>query len=154
LQYDEILKHLAPCGLDCGRCAGYAAGEIRALSTRLKELLANYGRVAAYMAESRPEFAGYGAFEALLDTFSKGPCGGCRSGENICPLDSCAARTCHRETGVDFCFQCAQYPCAGQFAGMPLRERWMALNDRMKEVGVEAFYEEQLKTPRYPATVR
>lgn len=152
MQYAEILKLLAPCGLDCGRCADLEGGEIQTVSVRLKELLGNYGRVAALKAGGKPEFAGFEAFQAVLESLAQGPCGGCRSGRVTCPLD-CLARTCSREKGVDFCFQCPDYPCQGQFAGMPLRKRWMQLNDRMKHIGVEAFYEEQLCTPRYPGKV-
>jgi len=40
------------------------------------------------------------------------------------------------------------YPCNNQFYGK-LRERWLSINDRMKEIGPEAYYEEQSKQPRY-----
>jgi hypothetical protein len=152
VKYAEILKHLAPCGLDCGRCADLDGGEIQALSTRLRELLGNYGRVAALKAGGRPEFAGFEEFQAVLESLGQGSCGGCRTDRVTCPLD-CLARTCSREKGVDFCFQCPDYPCEGQFAGMPLRKRWMQLSDRMRQIGVEAFFEEQLATHRYPGKV-
>jgi len=147
--YAEILKHLAPCGLDCWRCADFEGGEIQTVSVRLKELLGDYGRVAALKSGSNHEFAGFAAFQSMLESLAQGPCGGCRSDRVTCPLD-CLARTCSREKGVDYCFQCPSYPCEGQFAGMPLRKRWMQLGDRMKQIGVEAFYEEQLSTNRYP----
>lgn len=35
MEYSEVLKHLAPCGLDCVRCADYEQGEIKKLSTKL-----------------------------------------------------------------------------------------------------------------------
>jgi hypothetical protein len=151
--YEEVLNHIAPCGLDCGRCADLDGGEIGTLSKRLLELLGNYPRVAAMKAEARPEFAGYGQFEAVLASFAKGACGGCRSDKAACPID-CLARTCVKENGVDFCFQCAEYPCERQFAwSLPMRNRWLASNGRMREIGVEAFYEEQLGTPRYPGKI-
>jgi hypothetical protein len=28
MQYERVLLKLAPCGLDCSRCAGYRDGEI------------------------------------------------------------------------------------------------------------------------------
>ncbi|GEM_PF-5382661 len=37
--YQAILKELAPCGLDCSRCASYNQGEIKKLITRLLTLL-------------------------------------------------------------------------------------------------------------------
>jgi hypothetical protein len=152
MDYKEILKHLAPCGLDCGRCADFTGGEIGALSARLLESLGEYGRLAAMRADAKPEFKGYEQFRAVLGVLAGPSCDGCRSDNVSCPLN-CVARTCVRQKGVDYCFQCADYPCEGQFAGMPLRKRWAQLNDRMREVGVEAFYAEQLKTPRYPGKV-
>ncbi|WP_243358181.1 DUF3795 domain-containing protein [Fundidesulfovibrio terrae] len=152
MEYREILERLAPCGLDCGRCADLKGGEIGVLSARLTEHLGEYGRLAAMRAGVRPEFAGYEQFQAVLGVLAGPSCGGCRSDNVSCPLN-CLARTCSKENGVHFCFQCSKYPCEEQFAGMPLRKRWQALNDRMKDIGVEAFYEEQLGTPRYPGKI-
>ncbi|NLI12559.1 MAG: DUF3795 domain-containing protein [Peptococcaceae bacterium] len=64
-----------------------------------------------------------------------------------CPI-ICEAKTCYREKGIDFCFQCGEYPCEKQFSGR-LRERWKEKNDRMKEIGVVEFYYEQKNLPRY-----
>ena len=61
----------------------------------------------------------------------------------------CAARTCFAEKGVDFCFQCDEYPCSRNSYPDLLARKWRANNERMKEVGVEAFYEESLQHPRY-----
>jgi hypothetical protein len=49
---------------------------------------------------------------------------------------------------VDFCFQCPDYPGEKGLSG-PLGERWKKRNDRMREIGIEAFYEEQAGQPRY-----
>ena len=147
MEYREAVARLAPCGLDCSRCADFSQGEIRALSGRLRELLGNYRRLAAMKAGMRPEFAHYDEFVALLESFASAACSGCRGGNVTCPLD-CSARTCHKDNGVDFCFQCGEYPCDKQFDGR-LRERWRTINDRMKEIGVAAYYEEQNKLPRY-----
>jgi hypothetical protein len=147
MQYEDILKVLAPCGLDCGRCAGYKAGEIPRLASRLGELLAGYGRVANMRAADEPVLSNYSQFEEILASFANPSCGGCRSDEASCPIE-CNARTCHKQKGVDFCFQCAEYPCENPtFA--PLKERWKQRNDRMKEIGVLEFYREQCKLPRY-----
>lgn len=143
-----MLKHLAPCGLDCARCADYEHGEIKKLSNRLIQLLGNYKPVAKMKMDSKPIFSNYSKFEEILASFSEASCSGCR-GDNVqCPLTTCSAKTCHKEKGVDFCFQCPEYPCDRQFSGR-LRDRWMKINDRMKEVGVVEYYYEQAKLPRY-----
>lgn len=147
MKYEDVLRVLAPCGLDCGRCADFESGEISRLSSKLKDLLAGYARVAEMKAESAPMFEGYANFEEILDSFAQAPCGGCRSDHVRCPID-CNARTCHKHKGVDFCFQCKDYPCENPTFG-PLIPRWKARNDRMKEVGVPAFYQEQFILPRY-----
>ncbi|MDT8902254.1 DUF3795 domain-containing protein [Anaeroselena agilis] len=147
MEYHEAVARLAPCGLDCSRCADFRDGEIRALSARLKELLGNYQRLAAMKAAGRPEFAHYGQFAAILDSFAAAPCSGCRGDNVTCPLD-CTAKTCHKDNGVDFCFQCGEYPCDKQFEGK-LRDRWRSINDRMREIGAAAYCEEQGKLPRY-----
>jgi hypothetical protein len=147
MEYREALAHLAPCGLDCSRCADYTNGEIRALSLQLSHLLRGYARVAKMKAEKAPEFGSYAHFEDVLEAFTRGPCGGCRSENVQCPIP-CKAKTCHKEKGVDFCFQCQDYPCDDPtFA--PIKERWRQRNDRMKDIGVVRFYEEQIKLPRY-----
>jgi hypothetical protein len=146
MHYDEVIKYLAPCGLDCNRCAGYEQGEIRQLSLKLIELLGGYRRLAKLRAETDPEFVGYPQFEEVLAALSQSACGGCRSDNSQCPI-TCALKVCHKEKNVDFCFQCVDYPCEKQ-PGF-LRKIWKKNNDRMKEIGVVEFYYEQFKLPRY-----
>ncbi|GFK93670.1 hypothetical protein NNJEOMEG_01504 [Fundidesulfovibrio magnetotacticus] len=142
---------LAPCGLDCARCAVFRHGEIGELAGRLRELMGGYGRLARMRAQEVPVLADYPRFEAVLEELSRPACPGCREEGTRCPLSNCLARDCVKERGVDFCFQCADYPCAAQFAGMEkLRAAWLAKNGRMKAVGVERFLEEQEGEPRYP----
>ncbi len=145
MNYAEIVEVLAPCGLNCSRCAEYEKGEIKQSSDKLLTLLGNYQRIAAFKEKSKPAFSAYQQFVDILNIFAQAPCGGCRSEGNYCPV-TCAAKTCYREQGIDFCFQCSQFPCDKQ---IPVGERWQKMNERMQEVGVENFFEEQNKLPRY-----
>jgi len=148
MKYEDVLQHLAPCGMDCNRCADYQNGEIKHLSQRLADLLGYYKPVAKMKAEGKPIYNNYPDFEEILKSFANASCSGCR-GDNVqCPLTTCSAKTCQKEKGIDFCFQCHEYPCDKQFSGR-LRERWKNINDRMKEIGVSEYYCEQLKLPRY-----
>jgi len=132
MEYKDVLKYLAPCGLDCFRCADFENGEIKQISSKLNQLLGNYKRLAKMKAQKEPLFEGYSQFEKILTLFTNSSCSGCR-GENVkCPIDTCSAKTCHKENNIDFCFQCKEYPCVKQFTGR-LRERWRYINDRMKE---------------------
>jgi len=148
MNYERILNYLAPCGLDCGRCADYRNGEIKELSLKLLSKLGNYSKVAKIKSNKLPIFENYFHFETILTSFSKASCSGCRGDNVLCPLDNCAAKTCYKEKGVDFCFQCTEYPCEKQFSGR-LRDRWIEINNRMKDIGVIEYYKEQSKQPRY-----
>jgi len=143
----ELLNRLAPCGLDCKRCTRFIEGEARHSALKLKEALTGFEKMAPRVADKVPALAHYQEFLAVLDFLSTVDCVGCRAGGSTLPF--CAARTCFREKGVDFCFQCDEYPCQRNQFPANLAERWRAYNDRMKAVGVEAFHEEQLKKPRY-----
>ena len=141
------VSKLSVCGLDCSRCADYDNGEIRNLSSKLAKLLDGYERLANMKAKGNPNFRGYPEFDQILGHFAQGSCGGCRSDNVKCPI-VCEAKTCGRERNIDFCFECEEFPCEKQFEGK-LRERWIERNIRMKEIGVEKYYIEQGKLPRY-----
>ena len=117
------------------------------LSLELINLLGSYGRIAKLKEEIIPLFNSYPNFENVLNYFSTVSCSGCR-GKNVQCFLNCIAKTCHKEKGVDFCFQCNDYPCQKQITG-PLGERFKKLGDRMKEIGVVEFYKERVKLPRY-----
>lgn len=143
----NITDKIAPCGLDCSRCADYINGEIKELSSRLRQLLEGYDRLAKIKEKMHPELKDFNQFQDILKVFAQASCGGCRSNDVKCPVD-CHAKTCHKDRHVDFCFQCDDFPCNNQFKGK-LRERWIEKNNRMKEVGIEQYYIEELKKPRY-----
>jgi len=147
MNYEEIKRRLAPCGLDCGRCAGYRNGEINRLSRELIDQLGNYRRIAPIRARADAEFAYFEQFEKILTTFATDDCNGCRMPDSRCPA-ICKAKSCHQEKGVDFCFQCSDFPCGSEME-IVTGNRWRQKNERMAEIGVEGFYREQLKTPRY-----
>ncbi len=147
MEKSEVLSKLSVCGLDCSRCADYENGEIRSLSSKLSGLLNRYERLAKTKAAKDPVFAGYPEFVRILGHFAEGTCGGCRSDNVKCPLD-CYAKTCGKEHKINFCFECEEFPCDKQFKGK-LRESWIKRNIRMKEIGVENYYIEQCKLPRY-----
>jgi hypothetical protein len=147
MEYKEALGRLAPCGLDCSRCADYNSGEIQELSTRLAQLLDGYRRVAKVKALIKPVFNGYPQFEDVLKLFTQAACSGCRGDNVLCPIE-CVAGACTREKGVDFCFQCEEFPCSKKI-NVQIKERWLKFNLRMKEIGVEKYCEEQSKIPRY-----
>ena len=146
-EYSEALERLAPCGLDCNRCFMRQGGAAQRTAKELREAAAGFDKMAARVADRMPALANYQGFEQVLDFLCSGTCRGCREGGAELPF--CAARTCFREKGVDFCFQCDAYPCTRNSYPENLAVRWRRYQDRMREVGVAQFYREQLVKPRY-----
>lgn len=145
-----IRERLAPCGLHCGRCFAFAGGPIHQLSSQLQSALGNFGVYAARFAEllNDPVFTCYPQFGTVLGHLAKGACRGCRK-EKCALFTSCGVRPCAEERGVDFCFQCADFPCGRTGFDEHLYRRHVAINRRMEEIGVERYYEEVKDQPRY-----
>lgn len=147
MSYERAVKELAPCGIDCSRCVAYKEGEVVKLSYQLIEKLINFERMAKKMESFVPAFKDYDSFLNVLEHFSKGQCAGCRYGEAMNP--ACAAKDCHKDEQVDFCFQCNQYPCTNNNFNEDIYNKWKGNNDLMKEEGIEAFYIKQKEKTRY-----
>ncbi len=147
MTHDDIVRALAPCGLSCAKCLAKDDGGIALGSRELLRLLTNFERHAERFAAMNPVFAKYGAFQDMLTYFAAGSCKGCRQGE--CLHKGCRVTSCVKTKGVDFCFQCAEFPCANTGFDPFLERRWRTMNERMRDVGVEAFHNETKDLPRY-----
>jgi hypothetical protein len=147
MNYDDILDRLAPCGLDCGKCAGYSNGEISEHSRKLLQLLGNFDRYAAKFSRFLPVFENYPQFREMLQHFCQASCVGCRNGSGANP--NCGVIPCYRAKDVDFCFQCDEFPCDKTGFDPDLWERWIRMNTRIKEIGVEEYFKETRELPRY-----
>jgi len=143
----EILETLAPCGLNCRKCFAFADGEIRIISKRLQELLGDFDNYAERFSKFLPVFKNYSSFKELLHFLSQGDCLGCRKG--TCKYPNCGVIDCYKDKGVDFCYQCNEFPCQKTNFDPDLEKRWIQMNTRMKEIGVEAYFEESKLLPRY-----
>ena len=149
MKYEEILKILAPCGLNCEKCVAYHDGPVRHTSIQLQELLGNFDQYAERYSKFIPVFQNYPSFKQMLKFFTESNCKGCRGGHNQYP--TCGVATCDKinQGQVDFCFECEEFPCNRPQFHPDLERRWRERNERMKEVGVEAYYEESKDKPRY-----
>lgn len=147
MEYQEILRILAPCGLSCQKCLANATGEIRQRSVQLRELLGAFDIYAQRFSQFLPVFENYPQFKTLLEHFSQADCLGCRNG--TCKHPDCGVIRCYKSKKVDFCFQCDEFPCDKTNFDPHLRQRWIQMNSRMREIGVEAYYEEAKDLPRY-----
>ena len=148
-QDDFIKSQLAPCGLPCGKCLAYAGGPIQQLSLALAdELGENFTGYAKMFEGMNPVFKQYSAFRELLDFLGSGSCTGCR--EKGCLFKDCGVTVCVKDKGVDYCYQCDEFPCDKH--GMPdgLAQRWHANNKKMKEIGPDEWFCGSKDKPRYP----
>jgi len=148
MEYKDILNILAPCGLNCRKCLFYSEGDIQLHSTKLEELLGSFDRYAERFSELiHPVFKNYPSFKELLAYFAQASCRGCRKGD--CKYSNCGVITCYQQKSVDFCFQCDEFPCEKTNFDPDLKRRWIQMNNRMKEIGVEAYFEKTKDLSRY-----
>ncbi len=144
----QIIQHdLAPCGLSCRKCFANTEGHIAVLSHQLQDRLGAFDVYAQRFSAFLPAFEEYPPFKELLAYLAQGHCAGCRSG--TCLYPNCGVTACYQEKDVDFCFQCEEFPCEKTNFDPHLERRWVRMNERMREIGVEAYYEETRDAPRY-----
>lgn len=117
-------KIVAPCGIDCFNCEMYKDNVTPEFQERLS------------LSTSFPK--------------EKITCNGCKDG-NICLLLDirglkCSTLECVKSKGVDFCFQCSEFPCAYL---MPIADGASKFPHNfklynlctIKRIGLEAFCE-------------
>jgi len=148
--YENILNTLGPCGLNCEKCFAHVNGDIRKYSLKLKEKLGDFDAYAKRFETilDNPIFAKYQDFKIILDYLASENCKGCR--EESCKLfRDCGVRGCHQEKGVDFCFQCEEFPCNKTNFDENLHKRWIQLNTQIREEGISTYCKKTKNTPRY-----
>lgn len=150
MTYDEILASLSPCGLSCEKCFAHEDGDIRKYSLKLKEKLGNFDVYAKRFETllDNPIFQKYPDFKIMLDLFASENCKGCRK-ENCKLFKNCGVRSCHQEKNVDYCFECDDFPCNRSNFDEHLQKRWIQLNERIRETGIEEYYAETKDKGRY-----
>ncbi|MES9996376.1 DUF3795 domain-containing protein [Desulfovibrio aminophilus] len=143
------LARLAPCGLNCGGCLAFSGGPVQeAAQSLIRALGPDFAPYAERFTAMNPVFADYPAFARLLEFLGHGSCGGCR--QSGCLFQACGVHACIRDKGLDFCFQCDDFPCDAHGLPPALAERWRTNNERMREEGPEAYWLRIKDTPRYP----
>ena len=150
MEYSQILSKLGPCGLNCSKCFAFIDGEIKQLSSELKENLGNFDIYAERFVKllDKPIFSKYPDFKEMLSHFANAECKGCRNDE--CKLfQSCKVKQCSRDHSIDFCFQCEEFPCSKHGFDEHLEKRWITIQNKMMESGVENYYNEIKDLSRY-----
>ena len=75
-----------------------------------------------------------------------GHCGGCGFGNQSCPIAKCSLV----QKGVEYCFQCARYPCdryanTDEYDSFITHQRQMADMEKVQRIGMDAYNTEQTK---------
>jgi hypothetical protein len=143
-----IREILAPCGLDCGKCLANPESPIARLARELRGELGGFAAYAGRFAEFNPAFGQYPAFAAMLDHLADGgACPSCRSGR--CLFQGCLISRCTREKGLDYCSECAEFPCAQANLPAHLDALWRTSTAAIRELGPEGHYATITDRPRY-----
>ena len=140
MEREELLLKIAPCGLACYTCAAAKDGAIQAHSRALLGLLDGFDRFAERFSTHEPRLTKYPDFAQVLQLFSEAGCEGCRGGTCIYP--GCPVQPCITRMGYDYCFECEAFPCEQVDFEPALRDKWLSANERMREIGVEAYFDE------------
>lgn len=150
MDYNFIKSRLGPCGIHCGKCFAFADGDIKNYSRKLKDSLGDFEIYANRFVDliGEPVFQKYKDFHELLAYFASVSCTGCRN-EKCKIFKDCNVRTCSEKQNVDFCFQCSKFPCNNTGFDEHLYKRSIDINLKMKEIGIEKYYEEIKDKPRY-----
>lgn len=144
---ETLIKHLAPCGLSCYTCGAAKYGVIKQHSQILLKYLENFDMFAERLSEYEPQLENYPQFKVVLQLMGDAGCEGCRDGD--CKYPGCTINLCVKEKGVDFCFECASFPCDKADFDPILKSKWLRANERMMEIGAEAYFEEDKQRSHY-----
>lgn len=99
-----------------------------------------------------------------FDEFMKGlrwlashdePCKGCRFGGGWSWWPNCPVRDCTIQKGIDFCYQCEDFPCR-KLQEEPLldrKKRMIEVNNQMKTMGLESWMQHLMEKYKRPVTI-
>ena len=139
-----------PCGILCEKCFAFNKGPIRFHAEMLRNNLGefdNYAKRFVVLLDD-PVFAKYPDFKELLNTLASDNCQGCR--KQVCHLfKGCKVKDCYKNKNVDYCYQCNEFPCEKTGFDDNLKQRWIKINHRIREIGLENYYSDVKDKPRY-----
>ena len=147
MEREQLLKRIAPCGLLCYTCTAAKDGAIQIHSHALLRLLKSFESFAEQFSVHEPRLKNYPYFKEVLMLFAEAGCEGCRGGD--CMYPGCQVWPCIKENAHDFCFECEAFPCEKVDFDPALRAKWIRANERMREVGIDAYFNEVKDKPHY-----
>ena len=155
---ESLLGAVAPCSLLCYTCPALGGGAIAQCAGKLCAYFDGYYDFndANLSSAHRAWLAQFESFYNRLERYAHPRCGGCRSKKiagSGC-IEGCVVPDCAREHQVDFCADCAQFPCAKAeafFTGINgvIGSDWKKGTSRIREIGIERFFEERKDLSHY-----
>lgn len=151
----EMIEKIAPCSLMCYTCEAYEQGIICSSARTLAKYMEG---MKQYHEQHDPELIeNYKIFEERLMRCCHGPCSGCRNGgNNFCSIKGCRILDCTKQHGVDFCGECNEFPCKQplEYFEKEVYDQWLNGNQRIKDIGVEAFWIEKSNISHFNAYIK
>jgi predicted Zn-ribbon and HTH transcriptional regulator len=153
---DEKKRKLAaPCGLYCGACVIYQAnqrGETEAIEQMKEQLAALFNQMEEIgHIPGMPPCAEGADLSQIKKEIQEGKefmcCEGCLSDVVALPCRICGFRECAQKKGISNCSECPEMPCQWVIDfkddGMPHHADVLVNLERQKEIGIDAWLEEQ-----------
>lgn len=157
---EKILNSIAPCSMFCSTCTGCKYGKI---SYHAKELLRLLNGHEEFLDKNLKEKYRYKLdefkiFSKKLKKYAYPKCPGCRDKRaNGCSIKGCIIPDCIKDHNVHFCGECPEFPCNKineKIYKKTTIEKWLNGNLKIKEYGVEKYYEENKDISHYINYVR
>lgn len=149
----EEYRYISHCGrYDCDLCA-YHTGDIVEAAKNLLAFVEKY-RSMELIAKTHGTYDYDKFLKGLRWLASREPCKGCRFGGGWSWWPACPVRDCSIGRGVDFCYQCEDFPCK-RLKEEPLlspENPVIEANNQIKKMGIENWV--KLVRKKYEFTSR
>jgi hypothetical protein len=141
----------------CYTCPGLKDGAIAYHAAKLCHYFVGYYdfQDANLPEQYRSWLSAFQEFHQRLEHYADRPCLGCRETPTFggC-LPGCVVPSCVIERGIDYCAECSDFPCQEArdvfaSANELLARSWEEGSRRIREIGIEAYFEEKRDTPHY-----
>ena len=151
----DILNAVAPCSMFCSTCTGCKYGDISLHAKELLRLLDGHKEFLEknLKKEYRHKLDEFIVFQNKFKKYANPKCGGCRNGGSSgCSIKSCFINECCKEHNVNFCGECSLFPCDkvnNTVFKDNVVKKWFDGNTRIKQIGINSYYEERKNIPHY-----
>ncbi len=147
MKKNELLRLVSPCGLVCYTCDAMKDGAINKAAKKLMYVLDSYDTFLKNTPGARSISGKYNDFLEVLGYLADVRCNGCRT--DHCMNSNCVVPECAKNKNIHFCYECKEFPCAKTEFPDSLKETWIMKNNKIREIGIIKYFEEEKKKPHY-----